>query len=235
MVDRGLGVGWSSNLLKTLRYDEQKAVLSVVQGDGRQLHFKNTDGQWVGQGNTQVQMSEVDEGYHVHYPDGQIEQYSKARHLVSITDRYQQRTTYTYDDQQRLQRITGPYGHHLRFRHDRDGRIAAVMLPDESVYQYHYDDIGNLRGVVYPDERERRYHYENSDYPHHLTGISDEKGQRWSQVVYDPTGKVASSGLVPTDHETAQQASAFVYKAGEGLHEGHRGDRCQWPAHVVAL
>jgi uncharacterized protein RhaS with RHS repeats len=54
----------------------------------------------------------------------------------------------------------------------------------------------------------RRYHYEDARFPVHLTGITDEAGQRIRSVAYDPQGRVAISEIPGTNQRTQFQYSA---------------------------
>jgi len=50
--------------------------------------------------------------------------------------------------------------------------------------------------VIYPDTTadpndnpKRTYHYEDTRFPNHLTGVTDENGDRYSTFAYDAEGK----------------------------------------------
>jgi YD repeat-containing protein len=74
--------------------------------------------------------------------------------------------------------------------------------PEGNQYSYSYDDEGNLSSVTYPDgtpldsldNPTRSYHYENTSFPSHLTGLTDETGSRvtWD---FDSEGRAISSEL----------------------------------------
>jgi len=67
-------------------------------------------------------------------------------------------------------------------------RLRRLTLPNGLVIEYNYDLRGNLIRVRYPDSTERIYHYENTDYPSHLTGLIDRRGQPLATWDYNEEG-----------------------------------------------
>lgn len=67
-------------------------------------------------------------------------------------------------------------------------RLQRLILPNGQAVEYDYDMRGNLTRVRYPDSTERIYYYENSDYPSHLTGMTDRQGQRLATWDYNDEG-----------------------------------------------
>jgi len=74
-----------------------------------------------------------------------------------------------------------------------EGQLASMTLPDGTLIHYDYDHRRNLTRVRHPDGTARRYHYENTDFPRHLTGITDRTGARTSTWRYDNQGRVVES------------------------------------------
>ena len=72
--------------------------------------------------------------------------------------------------------MTGPFGHELTYAYT-SGILSSVTTPDGAI-TYTVDADENLTRVTYPDTSERDYVYEDTDFPHHLTGIIDENGIR---------------------------------------------------------
>lgn len=73
--------------------------------------------------------------------------------------------------------------------------------PAGGVYTYSHAANGNLSAVTYPDATpednsdnpRRRYHYENPDFPHALTGVTDENNTRFARWGYDAKGRAIFS------------------------------------------
>ncbi len=61
------------------------------------------------------------------------------------------------------------------------------------MWGYRYDESNNLEFVDNPDGTTRQYHYEDADYPNALTGITDERGVRYSTFSYDAQGRAILS------------------------------------------
>ena len=123
-----------------------------------------------------------------------VELYSAAGVLLSITDRAGRMTTLTYSDAATLPaiapgagyltQVTDPYGHSLQLAYDSTGKLVTITDPANGVFQYGYDGLGNLGTVTSPDNRVRRYLYNegaNNAAPRRtwlLTGIVDENKVR---------------------------------------------------------
>ncbi len=92
----------------------------------------------------------------------------------------------------RLDTVTDDSGNTLQFAYDSDDQIASVTHPAGTI-SYAYDGNGNLTTVTYEDTKTRQYHYEDTGFPNHLTGITDERNIRFATWAYDADGKAASS------------------------------------------
>ena len=110
----------------------------------------------------------------------------------------------TYDVASRLTSVSDDVGHTLSFSYDNYGRISMMTTPVGSV-TYSYDSKGNLIAVGKPLGT-RTYHYEDSRFPYALTGITDERGVRYTSWTYDDMGRV-------TDNHGAdeQNKTTFAY------------------------
>ncbi|MES9907611.1 MAG: hypothetical protein ABW150_03775 [Candidatus Thiodiazotropha sp.] len=91
-----------------------------------------------------------------------------------------------------MARVTGPFGRELNITYNASNQIISIITPDGEL-QYDYDEVGNLASVTYPDGRAVTYHYEDANYPHNLTGITDENDSRYATWTYDSNGRVISS------------------------------------------
>ena len=105
-----------------------------------------------------------------------------------------------------LDRITGPFGRILTFHYNAQGQLIQLDTPD-GLIQYTQED-GNLVAIQYPDTSSKQYHYENPTLPHHLTGITNENGERFATWVYDDSGRVVLS-----EHAGGAEQVKFTYNA----------------------
>ena len=129
------------------------------------------------------------------------ETYNSDGRLISIAKRNGQVTTLDYtltaaaggdDDDTTLDRVTGPFGHVLTFSYNANGELSNVTSPVGTT-TYTYDGSGNLQTATNPDLTEKTYHFEDANFPHHLTGISDENLDRFATWGYDTEGRAILS------------------------------------------
>ena len=128
-----------------------------------------------------------------------VERFNLNGVLQTITDIHGNTQTLSYDTLGLLERVDDDAGKSLRFSYDAMDRISATTTGDGRVWGYRYDADGNLEYVDNPDGTIRQYHYNetahtaNGYLPHALTGITDERGVRFSTYRYDGRGRAISS------------------------------------------
>ena len=113
--------------------------------------------------------------------------------MLSIALRTGWTYTLAYAADGRLAAVTDAFGASVTFTYDTAGRLGGFVAPGNRSYVYGYDAAGRLTSVTYPDNTVRTYHYENSGFPHALTGITDENGNRYATWGYDGSGRANSS------------------------------------------
>ena len=203
--DVGLGIGWTSTFHRQLEIDDNDLVIS--QTTGRSEPFTCTgSGPCIGDPDTKLLLDQDATGYTLTLADSATERYDLNGRLIAETDRSGKTTTYGYDANGDLETTTGPFGHSLSFTQDPNGRLATLTDSHGGVYAYSYDANGNLTQVTYPDATVRIYHYEDMAYPNHLTGITDENGDRFATFTYDADGNAIS-----TEHGGGQERFALAY------------------------
>lgn len=203
----------------------------ITRPDGKTRHFYTSgEGEWQKEPDVTARLAEqVDgsgatTGWTYTGRDDTVETYDAAGRLVSITHRDGLSQTLAYDipaiegddDPDTLDRVTGPFGRRLRFTYDAQGRMATLTDPAGGVYTYGYDTSNNLVSVTYPDNTPaddgdnpvRLYHYEDARFPHALTGISDENGERYATWAYDDQGRAISS-----EHAGGAERVTLTYNA----------------------
>jgi YD repeat-containing protein len=146
-------------------------------------------------------------------PDGSHEQYDTDGKLVAIIDAEGRALTLTYNDYVQLTQVTGPFGERLQFFYEREPvekayRLARILDSTGQAYDYLYDTNQSSRGRPLPgrdpgddeDNPVRQYHYEDPALPTSLTGITDERGERFATWAYDPRGALSVANTpTPTD------------------------------------
>jgi RHS repeat-associated protein len=95
--------------------------------------------------------------------------------------------------------VTDQSGRTLSFDYDPSNRLVKLTDPTGAQYAYTYDGLGRLKAVTFQDATSIRYLYNEpthtaaTDLPEALTGIVDEKGQRFATFKYRTDGKAIST------------------------------------------
>jgi YD repeat-containing protein len=197
---------WDRSIIKI-----SPTSVKVTRADGRADTFTlkeltDSSGIWQSTPDITSQLtSDLDEkmeiiGWQLLNDDDSKEYYTSDGRLLSITTRAGLVTTLTYNANNNLAKVTGPFGHTLSFVYDSLGHITQLIPPDGNVYGYAYDDNNNLISVTYPDGTSRQFlygYYSSYTYfPHALTGIIDENGNRFATYTYDGRRAISSNTSV---------------------------------------
>lgn len=208
---------WTNTFSRTVRYSEETPnILVVTRPDGYGYKAPLENGQWVFESDVNGDVVNITDtngnltGWQFTTTEDALEEYDINGNLVSITERdgYQQTLNYSLttvqggdDNPSTLDSVTDSFGRTLFFSYDNEKRLASLSDPNGAIYFYTYDGNSNLTSVAYPDTTPanatdnptRIYHYEDANFPHALTGITDEKGQRFATWTYDAQGRVIVS------------------------------------------
>jgi len=188
----------------------------VIRPNGKVLFFNLNGTLWASDADVNDQLEQLTDsvgnftGWRYTQTSDTVEDYDVNGKLVSITPRGGLTQTLSYgipsalggdDDPDTLDIVTGPFGRTLIFTYDVNKRVDTMTDPDGEVYHYAYDVDNNLSTVTYPDLTPldlsdnpfRIYHYEDANFPHALTGITNEKNDRFATWTYDAQGRAISS------------------------------------------
>ncbi len=201
------GVTWRHTYYKFIVLDGQAnpTTARIYRGRGSLVFNKSVAGQWAADADIPDRLTELKDGngartgwrYTV-AADDSVETYSASGRLLTIADRAGRTQSLAYDvsvanggdgDPDTLDTVTDDSGRQLVFTYDTNKRIATVTDPAGGVIAYGYDAQSNLVSVQYPDGRGKSYLYENPGFPHALTGIVDENGDRYATYRYDSQGR----------------------------------------------
>lgn len=212
--DIGLGYGWISSVQSRLEIDGvDPSSLIVRRSDGRGEPFicAHAKGSCKGEADTFLALTKDASGYTLTHPQGITERFDTVGRLTTKTYPAGTQLAYSYDAQGRVASVTGPFGHTLNYAYDAQGHLVMVTYPDGQTSQYGYDASSNLVQVTYPDGRFKTYHYENAQFPHHLTGITNENGVRISTYGYDTLGRANLTQHAQTDNGGPQERFTLGY------------------------
>lgn len=233
-----LGLGWH------LSYDRHvEAIVGsqydmiVTRQDAKRLRFKKVDGQWiaeVGVSDALIEQHDNDGvrlGFVFKPSDGLSSEFYDASgaltHIEWNDGRYVQ---LQYSDASTPVAIAPSLGYligvvdgggrSLGFAYSGN-KLARVILPDGSELQYQYDSSGLLGGIKYSDGTVKAYAYNEQAYTSNspltaaLTGVVDERGDRYATYVYEKSGRAISTfhgpGYEKVDVEYSGDSSATVH------------------------
>ena len=217
LVDIGMGKGWRNIYQKQLVLSFN--ALTRVTGAGRGEPWYRVNDSWVGEADSNVNIIEHDSGFQLMNEDGSIENYAVNGKIISELDAEGYTTTYAYNDNFELINLSNHYGSEFNFAYE-DEHLISVTDSFGVAYFYEYSDDNNLVSVIYPDSTlnddtdnpRKIYHYENPDYPNHLTGITDENGNRYATYAYDVNGKAISTEHAQTTNPVGQEKFELDYQ-----------------------
>jgi len=119
-----------------------------------------------------------------------------------------------------LLRVSDTFGRSLAFGYDSKKRVVRVTDPAVANYRYAYDASSNIVSVTFPDNRVLTYHYNEpplviatSPRPNHLTGITDENGDRFADYGYDLFGRAILTAHRAGGSEVNRHQ--FAYNSGQ--------------------
>lgn len=144
---------------------------------------------------------DVNGGYRYLRGDGYTEFYDSSGKLTAIQNQHGSQHGFSYDSSGRVSTVTNYAVYNtnasptvlVQFTYDALNRIQTMTNPAGGIYTYNYDAAGNLVSVVYPDNTSVQYLYEDARFPHAMTGVIDEDGNRYATWTYDSQGRANSS------------------------------------------
>ncbi len=188
-----LGANWQSNFHRGLSVTT--SLVNVTRPDGKVYPFKapTTGSIWINDADVQEVLEKTVNGWRYTTRNDVIEDYDATGKLTTITHKNGDVHTLTYNASGQLDRVTDSLGRSLGFTYDSQGRVATLIDPAQRNFIYGYDANNNLASVTYPDTTTKQYLYEDSRFPHGLTGIIDQRNQRYSTWSFDAQGRVMAN------------------------------------------
>ncbi|MEE9421909.1 MAG: DUF6531 domain-containing protein [Gammaproteobacteria bacterium] len=180
------------------------SIHTITRANGMTYVFQQTNGQWFDALNPDFKLQAQGTDWVFTDNDNTKETYNPSGQLITITSVSGRTTTLTYDlaigaggddNLDTLDHVSEDAGHFLSFTYiDNAGqsRLSSITTPSGDLV-YGYDVQGNLNTVTYPDGESKTYHYEDINFPHHLTGITDERDIRYATWAYNTDGKAILS------------------------------------------
>ncbi|MDE2150338.1 MAG: RHS repeat protein [Gammaproteobacteria bacterium] len=157
-------------------------------------------------------------GYTLHGSDAVDEGYDSNGRLLWLQAYGGMQQTLAYDTSGRLETVTDSLGRQLTFTYNNQATVATVTDSAGNVYSYQHDAAFNLTGVTKPAQVTggqavtRQYVYEDTSFPHALTGIVDENGNRYATWTYDASERATNAQLAG-----GVRSYSFSYGTGSTL------------------
>ena len=210
---RGWSISYSTYILQVVD-NEKPNGFEIVQSDGRRIlfHDEHSDEN----GRVFYRSPSASDGYVIQLEDGHSNWHLPEGKVLSFYGSYLTRIDYPgaaflsmHYQGGRLSQVIDEADRVLKFEYtagriglnsydsqsygEQAGHIRKVTLPNGSELHYDFDSQLNLTRIRYPDNIDRQYHYENTNWPQHLTGITDQNNNRYASWEYNEEGRAIRS------------------------------------------
>jgi YD repeat-containing protein len=231
-----LGMLWRSNFDRRIVPIDATTV-ALYRHDGRILFYRLSAGNWRPDADMlDVLTRRLDAvggllGWQVlQAADDSTETYDAAGQLVQIKARSGVTQTLSYSTAATdiavapapnlLIRVADSFGRQLNFTWNASRSLNSMTSPAGDVYQFAYDAAKRLVSITYPETASpkpvRSYLYGEPNFtsgaalPNALTGVLDEKEERYASYAYDATGRGIS-----TEHAGGSDRFQLTYSTGK--------------------
>ena len=174
-------------------------ALRLNRPSGNGYIFHELDGYWVSDVDVRFRLKEMlgnenQYAWEVYGPNNQIERFDNMGRLVRIIKVDGSSVVLSYDYDGNLSSVRDRRGRQLVFSYN-NGILTSVTRPDGRVINYFYEGgvLSEVRYSVSDGYESILYLYEDPSDPFLLTGVIDEKGQRYATWKYDSVGRVVES------------------------------------------
>jgi RHS repeat-associated protein len=182
----------------------------LIRDDGQILRYTLQNGVINPPPGTSIRLSVTGSGYTVTDDGDNVEVYSSAGVLQSITSRAGVVQTISYDTSGQFSGVSDSFGNTLTVTRNSQNAIGNINLSGGGSVSYAYDSRNRLSTVTNQDGTTRSYAYGDSRFVNALTGVGDENGTTYSSWSYD-----AQERGISTQQAGGADAGTLVYN-GDG-------------------
>jgi len=221
-VAQTLGPHWSHTYMRAVYHPPNELNSAyVMRPDGRVSKFEYSSSGWKSSAWPEALLERLLDsgggtaGWKLQARDGrEVENFDNLGRLTSIVRTDGTSVSLTYNDFQ-VFRVQDQSGRRLQFQYDSSGRLSQITDPAGQVTTYGYDSVNRLTSVTYPGAVGKTYIYNESantastDLPVALTGIQDERENRFATFKYQSDGKAVSA-----EHYGAVEKVTVAYGSG---------------------
>lgn len=206
-----LGYGWRSNfdnrLLFNSKNPENISQVKAVRSQGDSISFNLSDKKEWQTTESYESLKRNSSGWALTLTNNRIEYYDLGGRLVRIQDLggYEQVLHYGESGGQfgQLISVTDSFNQKLHFEYNDQGLLSALITAGDSITRYEYDRFNSLEKVISSQESTagvvqqtyKQYLHEDSRFVHSITGIVNHTGERIHTMAYDERGRAVLSEL----------------------------------------
>ncbi|NLO59443.1 MAG: RHS repeat protein, partial [Synergistaceae bacterium] len=200
--------GWRHTYSQRVDYspdDYGQNMVVVHRPQGQRQVFRLDGAIWSPVWTSEDKLTQSGNGWTYTLSNGVVEQFNSSGRLLRIEYPNGNQHVLSYNNGL-LSSVEDGYGRTLTFEHAQ-GRISGLIDLAGEIIEYHYGG-GHLQEVVYQDGASRGYLYDDPTYPGLLSGIEDERGNRFATWEYDSQGRAISS-----EHAGGADRTTITYNA----------------------
>lgn len=220
MLGAPLGPKWRHNYQSNLTIDTDNNRVIARRGFQGVVYFYPKSGsatQWISDAdNNDLLESLSNNTWRYTTASNVVELYDDDGRIISSTTPNGYAISYAYDDDHLLDSVTDSFNRRLQFTYDDASRkLTRIVLPSNETIQYAYDSAGNLSQVVFQDGTNKQYQYVSRTVNGQLDGsflsaMIDESGISFVQWDYDSNGLATSS-----EHAGGTERYTIQYQVDE--------------------
>ena len=218
-ITKRLGVGWRADYWQRIIYFPEIDSAQVIRPDGKRYGFRLVGSTWTADADVVLKLDDITDtngditGWLLTLANDTVEEYEdingETALPIEFTDRNGFVTTLEHElpvseggsGDFALDRVTDNFGRTLTFHYDSNKHLTHIVDPAGNEINYEWDSNNNITEVIFPDDTplddldnpRREFHYENTTFVNHLTGITDENGNRYATYTYDTEGRATQS------------------------------------------
>jgi len=220
-----IGKGWRHTYDRSIERVEnsQYTTAFVSRPDGKVLYFSLIGNVWTPDEDMHEKLVStydiygIENGWALTTSNEIKELYNLGGQLTAINYPDGKTLTVTYDPiSGQAGQISDISGNNITLVYEQAAssyRIKEVQYFNKTVkikaYQYRYDANNNLEYVDNPDGTTKQYHYEDNRFINALTGITDERGNRYATFAYDSQARANLS-----THANNAERVDIIYNTG---------------------
>ena len=216
--DNYIGIYWRHNYSQqlTISGDTGSQQVTVSRPNGRKLTFTEQGASFISDADITSKLNQTftasaHDGWEYHPSATTTEIYNLAGQLIAILKTNGRNLTFNYDVDaipETLDHIEDFLGRSIQLHYNVNRQIDYIITSNSQQINYTYDArrLKTVTNTTTGDARE--YHYEDTKYPKYLTGITDERGIRYSTWSYDAEGRAITS-----EHANGVESGTVTYNA----------------------